>query len=66
MATGRSRISFKRDQALPYGIIDRRLPVLAGNELGIGLPPADTESARSLYRKMEQELAFNPRSKMGV
>ncbi len=30
------------------------------------LPSADSDQARELYRKMEQELAFNPRSKMGV
>jgi curved DNA-binding protein len=30
------------------------------------LPPADTDAARDLYRSMEQELAYNPRSKMGV
>ncbi len=28
----------------------------------IVLPPADTESAKALYRKMEQDLAFNPRA----
>jgi curved DNA-binding protein len=30
------------------------------------LPPADTEAARELYQKMEQELNFNPRTKLGV
>lgn len=34
--------------------------------LAIALPPADTEAARDLYRKMAQELDFNPRAKMGV
>jgi curved DNA-binding protein len=34
--------------------------------LTIALPPADTESAKALYRKMEQELNFNPRTKLGV
>ncbi|MGC2456422.1 MAG: DnaJ C-terminal domain-containing protein [Gallionellaceae bacterium] len=34
--------------------------------LAIALPPADTEAARDLYRKMAQELNFNPRVKMGV
>jgi len=34
--------------------------------LAIALPPADTESAREFYRKMAQELNFNPRAKMGV
>ena len=32
----------------------------------ISLPSADSDRARGLYRKMEQELAFNPRSNMGV
>lgn len=34
--------------------------------LSIALPPADTEAAKDLYRKMEQELDFNPRIKLGV
>jgi len=32
----------------------------------ITVPPADTEAAKELYRKMEQTLAYNPRSKLGV
>ena len=32
----------------------------------ITLPPADTEKAKELYRQMEHELAYNPRSKLGV
>ena len=32
----------------------------------ITLPPADSEAAKDLYRKMEQELAYNPRAKLGV
>lgn len=32
----------------------------------ITLPPAESEAAKDLYRKMEQELAYNPRSKLGV
>ena len=32
----------------------------------ITLPSADSDQAKALYRKMEQELAFNPRSRMGV
>ena len=32
----------------------------------ITLPPADNDAAKELYRKMEQELAYNPRSKLGV
>lgn len=34
--------------------------------LEVTIPPADSETAKELYRKMEQELAFNPRSKLGV
>ena len=32
----------------------------------ITLPPADSDAAKDLYHKMEQELAYNPRSKLGV
>lgn len=32
----------------------------------ITLPPADSDVARELYQKMKQELAYNPRSKLGV
>lgn len=34
--------------------------------LKITVPPAESETAKDLYRKMEQELAYNPRSEMGV
>ena len=34
--------------------------------LTITLPPADSDAARQIYRKMEQELGYNPRSKLGV
>ncbi len=34
--------------------------------LQIALPPADTEKAKELYRKMAQELNFNPRAGLGV
>jgi curved DNA-binding protein len=34
--------------------------------LQIALPPADTESAKELYRRMEREMAFNPRAGLGV
>jgi curved DNA-binding protein len=34
--------------------------------LTIVLPPADTEAAKELYQKMENELNFNPRTKLGV
>ncbi|WP_074667012.1 DnaJ C-terminal domain-containing protein [Nitrosomonas communis] len=34
--------------------------------LQVVLPPADSEQARILYREMEQKLAFNPRTKLGV
>ena len=32
----------------------------------ITLPAADSDEAKELYRQMEQKLAYNPRSKMGV
>jgi len=32
----------------------------------ITLPPANTDAAKELYKKMEQELSYNPRSKLGV
>ena len=32
----------------------------------ITLPPANDEKARELYTKMQQELAYNPRSRLGV
>ena len=32
----------------------------------ITLPPADSDAARALYKKMQQELAYNPRHKLGV
>lgn len=32
----------------------------------ITLPPADSTVAKDLYEKMEQELAYNPRSQLGV
>jgi len=32
----------------------------------ITIPPADNETAKDLYKKMQQELAYNPRSKLGV
>jgi curved DNA-binding protein len=34
--------------------------------LQIALPGADTEQAKKLYRQMQAELGFNPRSRMGV
>jgi curved DNA-binding protein len=34
--------------------------------LQIALPAADTSEAKALYRKMEQQLAFNPRAGLGV
>jgi curved DNA-binding protein len=34
--------------------------------LTITIPPADSDVARQLYREMEQELGYNPRSKLGV
>lgn len=32
----------------------------------ITLPPADSDTAKNLYQKMQEELAYNPRSKLGV
>jgi len=32
----------------------------------VTLPPADSDKAKECYKKMEQELAYNPRSQMGV
>lgn len=34
--------------------------------LQIALPPANTERAKAIYQKMQQELAFNPRLSLGV
>jgi curved DNA-binding protein len=34
--------------------------------LKIVLPPAKDENSRALYRKMAEEMAFNPREKLGV
>jgi curved DNA-binding protein len=34
--------------------------------LQIALPPAESETARLLYRTMQQEMAFNPRTGLGV
>jgi curved DNA-binding protein len=34
--------------------------------LQIALPPADSDKAKALFAKMQQELAFNPRSALGV
>lgn len=34
--------------------------------LSIALPPANTEAARDLYRKMAHDLNFNPRTRLGV
>ncbi|MGA8865015.1 MAG: DnaJ C-terminal domain-containing protein [Gallionella sp.] len=34
--------------------------------LAIALPPADSETAKDFYRKMEKEFNFNPRAKLGV
>lgn len=35
-------------------------------EVVITLPPAESDAARELYQKMQQDLAYNPRSKLGV
>jgi len=34
--------------------------------LAIALPPADSDAAKAFYRKMAQEMNFNPRAKLGV
>ncbi|MEJ2115007.1 MAG: DnaJ C-terminal domain-containing protein [Gammaproteobacteria bacterium] len=34
--------------------------------LRVMLPPAESETAKKLYREMEQKLAFNPRVELGV
>ena len=34
--------------------------------LAIELPPANSEAAKEVYRKMAQQLNFNPRAKLGV
>ena len=34
--------------------------------LQVSLPPADSDAARSLYKQMQDQLAFNPRASMGV
>ncbi len=34
--------------------------------LKIALPPADSDEAKALYEKMQQELPFNPRAGLGV
>ena len=34
--------------------------------LQVTLPPADSDAARELYKQMEDQLAFNPRAKLGV
>ena len=46
---------------------------LPGNSAGdlyvvlqVALPPAESKKAKELYRKMERELAFNPRAALGV
>ena len=35
-------------------------------ELDVVLPPADSDAARALYRRMAEELRFNPRAQYGV
>ena len=34
--------------------------------LKISLPQAENEREKAIYRKMKQELAFNPRAELGV
>jgi curved DNA-binding protein len=51
-------------------IKNRGLPgAIPGNQyvlLKIITPPATTEAAKELYKKMAEELPFNPRETMGV
>ncbi|MCU7845736.1 MAG: DnaJ domain-containing protein [Candidatus Thiodiazotropha sp. (ex Monitilora ramsayi)] len=35
-------------------------------QLEIVLPPSDTDQAKALYRRMQSELGFNPRARLGV
>lgn len=68
----------KRDLKIPPGSQSGRKLRLRGKGLGqkekgdlyvhlqIVTPTADTPAARSLYEKMAKEMAFNPRSKLGV
>jgi len=32
----------------------------------LSIPPADSDAAKALYKKMQEELAYNPRSTLGV
>ncbi|MBT5031423.1 MAG: DnaJ domain-containing protein [Proteobacteria bacterium] len=34
--------------------------------LQVSLPPANSDAAKKLYKQMEEQLAFNPRAKLGV
>ena len=34
--------------------------------LELALPPADSDAAKEAYRKMQQDLPFNPRRHLGV
>ena len=71
-------LSGKRDLKIPPGSQSGRQLRLRGKGLGqkdkgdlyvrlqIVTPEANSEAAKSLYEKMSKELAFNPRSKLGV
>ncbi len=71
-------LSGKRDLRIPPGSQSGRQMRLRGKGLGqkdkgdlyvrlqIVTPKADSEAAKSLYEKMAKELAFNPRSRLGV
>ena len=66
------------DLTIPPGTADRRklrlkrrgIPAKPEGDLyvvpQITLPPADSDTAKALYREMATELAYNPRSKLGV
>ncbi len=66
------------DLKIPAGSVSGRKMRLAGRGipartpgdlyavLRIALPPGDSQQAQALYRKMEEELSFNPRADLGV
>jgi len=68
----------KVDMKIPAGTVSGRKMRLKGRGIPgtppgdlyvvpqITLPPADSEAAKELYRKMEQQMAYNPRKKLGV
>jgi curved DNA-binding protein len=51
-------------------LVGRGIPAKTAGDLyavlRIALPPGDSPEAHALYRKMEEELSFNPRASLGV